>query len=684
MRNTIEILAPAGNEEMLSAAVYSGADAVYLGFTRFNARRSAGNFTPDRLAQAVRFCHARGVKVNVTLNTTLYAGELEEMAQCIREVAAAGADAVILQDLATAALARDIAPALARHASTQLTVHSLSGALQAAEMGFTRVILARELTLAEIEHITKHCGIETEVFVHGALCMSVSGQCYMSAFLGGRSGNRGSCAGPCRLPFDAQNLPAGMPGQEHHLSLKDQSLIEYLPRFQEMGVASAKIEGRLRPPEYVAAAVNACLLAREGKPYDKTLLESVFSRSGFTKGYLEGKIDRTMFGTRTQEDTARTRESLPGLRELYRRERPRVPVRFTVELDPDGVKVTAADGEGNRASAYSEAAPQPAQKDQAPAIEKALSKTGGTPFLFEGMELTGEPGAPSFLPAAQWNELRRQVLEKLLALRSTPRPIPVAAYTLPAFAPRPALKGQALAARFESWDQIPREWAEKLTYFQLPIALARKVPPQLRKKVVLELPRVMFGAVEASLETQIKNTRDQGFLGYEVNNLGQFRLAKGLPLFGGMGLNITNPLSALEAKALGCKSITLLPEVTLSDMETITPGIPVGVVAYGHLPLMFTRACPLKNVTDCDRCSKAGTLTDRKAKKFPVRCGLGIRTIYNPVPLYMGDKPLPGEIKLAWFTLETREEAAAVLEDMKARRPFAGEFTRGLYYKGTN
>ena len=311
-----EILAPAGNADMLCAAVFAGADAVYLGLQNFNARRTAGNFTTEGLRQAVAFCHARDVRVYVTLNTTLYPGELTALAEAVAGIAAAGADAVITQDLAVAALVRRMAPGLALHGSTQMSVQSLDGARRLAALGFTRVILARELTLSEIAGITAGCGIETETFVHGALCMSVSGQCYMSAFLGGRSGNRGGCAGPCRLPFDASGTPG--PAAGHHLSLKDMSVIGHLPQLSAAGVASVKIEGRLRPPEYVAAAVNACLLARAGEPYDTRLLQDVFSRSGFTDGYLTGARNGSMFGTRTEGDAAAAKAAAPRLRELYR------------------------------------------------------------------------------------------------------------------------------------------------------------------------------------------------------------------------------------------------------------------------------------------------------------------------------------------------------------------------------
>ena len=353
----IEILAPVGSEEMLRAAVFSGADAVYLGFSGFNARTGAGNFDADSLKEAVRFCHARGVKVHVALNTTVYGGELAALAAAVKAVAESGADAVICQDLAVAQLIGRIAPDLPRHGSTQMSVHTLQGALELKELGFTRVVLARELSLPEVEHITKHCGIETECFVHGALCMCVSGQCYMSAFLGGRSGNRGSCAGPCRLPFEANPLPEGKPGRLHHLSLKDNSVIDKLDRMQAVGVASAKIEGRLRTPEYVAAAVSACLAGREGRAYDRDLLKNAFSRSGFTSGYLDGKIDGTMFGVRSEADAELTKKTLPALRELYRRERSRVPVQFRLEIEEGGEKLTVTDADGNKAFAYGDAEP---------------------------------------------------------------------------------------------------------------------------------------------------------------------------------------------------------------------------------------------------------------------------------------------------------------------------------------
>ena len=686
----IEILAPVGSEEMLHAAVFSGADAVYLGFSGFNARTGAGNFDADSLKEAVRFCHARGVKVHVALNTTVYGGELASLCDAIRAVAASGADAVICQDLAVATLIGKIAPQLPRHGSTQMSVHTLQGALELKELGFTRVVLARELSLPEVEQITRHCGIETECFVHGALCMCVSGQCYLSAFLGGRSGNRGSCAGPCRLPFEANALPEGKPGRLHHLSLKDNSVIDKLDQLQAIGVASAKIEGRLRTPEYVAAAVSACLAGREGRAYDRDLLKNAFSRSGFTSGYLDGKIDGTMFGIRSEADAELTKKTLPALRELYRRERSRVPVRMKLEIEEGGEKLTVTDADGNKAFAYGDFEPQPARADPTESLKRSLAKTGGTPFAAENIEVEMDEG-PWFVPGSTVNELRREALDALLKKREVLRPWPVQDVELEPLPQRTLPPHRTLRARFERWDQVPEQALSGVEYLILPIAQADRVPREWRGKTLLELPRVMFGKLEEDPARRVAATQDAGFAGYEVSNIAHLRLCRGLPMSGGFGLNVTNQVAAQFYADNGLGSVLILPETKDSDISTIAPThagkpVPTGVLVYGHMPLMVTRACPLQNIHDCAHCDKTGTLTDRKAKKFPVRCGMGVRTIYNPVPIYMGDKPgaLTVDYGVAYFTLESREEAAAILDNIRVHAPFEGDFTRGLYFKGTN
>ena len=690
-----EILAPAGNADMLRAAVLSGADAVYLGLTGYNARRSAGNFTPEELSRAAAFCHARGVRVHVTLNTLVFGPELPGLADAVRAVAEAGADAVIADDLAVAALVKKIAPELALHGSTQMSIHTPEGARQLAAMGYDRVILARELSLDEIRAVAAASPIEVEAFVHGAMCMAVSGQCMMSAFLGGRSGNRGACAGPCRLPFDAAPtvgaLRPGQPGQACHLSLKDMDLVPYLRELAAAGVASVKIEGRLRTPEYAAAAVAACRAARAGEPYDEALLRDIFSRSGFTDGYLTGRNDKNMFGVRTEQDAAATRAAAPRARELYRRELARVPVDFEVSV-PAGsggrIRLQATDPEGRTAAAISRSAAQPAQRDQRESIARSLAKTGGTPFAPGALQLPDEV-CTQFLPGSEWNELRRQVLEALLAARSAPAPKAVHPYTLPAFAARPAGGTPALAARFERAGQLaalPGTLTSRLAWLAVPVGEAAQVPAALRPRTLLELPRVQFGANEEKAAAALAACEGSGFAGVVLNNLAQFRFATSLPRYGGLGLNVTNPLAADEYRRLGLAGLLAHPETPLAAMRLIASGVPTAALCYGHIPLMLTRACPLKNVRDCANCPRSGALRDRKGRDFPVRCsapgGAGVRTVYNPVPLYMGDRlrELPADTAVAAFTLETPERICLILALLLEGRAFDGEFTRGLYY----
>lgn len=678
--NQPEVLAPAGSADMLRAVVFAGANAVYLGLEQLNARRSAGNFTADGLRQAVGFCHARGVRVYVTLNTIVYESELDAAADALRAVCAAGADAAIVQDLGMARLARECAPGLALHGSTQMSVHSPEGARELKELGFSRVILARELSLDEIARIAADCGIEVETFVHGALCMSVSGQCYMSAFLGGRSGNRGMCAGPCRLPFSADGSGAC------HLSLKDLSAVPMLGALRDAGVSSFKIEGRLRTPEYAAAAVNACLASLRGEPYDTTLLRDVFSRSGFTNAYIENKRGPGMFGVRTPADAARAKAALPQLRELFRRERPCVPVDMTLELSPGApASLTARDGDGNAAEKTGVTPPVPAQKDPREGYRRSLEKTGGTPFYARDIALYC--GAEDFVPAGEIGALRRDALEELLAARERPHPLP---FTPPAPRPDRAPRTEpprSLAAQFASVGQIPDD-VSMLDALIVPLDEWEQVPAPLRARTWLALPRLLFGPQEERAAALIERTRGEGFAGYSIGNAAHLRLCRGLPLFAGFGMNVSNSLSVRELSEQGVQIVTLSVEAALAESACIAPGpARTALICYGHMPLMITRACPLRNVRTCAGCSRTGTLTDRKRERFTVCCTGpdGYRTVYNPVPLYMGDRwsELRADTALALFTTETRGRCAEVLALLAARAPLDGRFTRGLYYKGT-
>ena len=401
----IEILAPCGGEDSLPAALNSGADAVYLGVTSFSARRNAKNFDIDALARAVRECHISGVKVYVTMNTLVFDDELTALAATAAGIEKAGADGVIVQDLGAARVIRGAAPSLRLHASTQMTVTSAAGAEFARRHGFSRVVLAREMSLGEIERVVKNVDIETEVFVHGALCVCVSGQCLMSAMYGGRSGNRGLCAQPCRLDFSY--------GDRHSvLSLKDLSVIEHLKELDAAGVTSAKIEGRMKRPEYVAAAVTACRNVLDGKKPDIGTLRAVFSRSGFTGSYYDGTL-RNMQGTRTKDDVEAMSGALAELKKLYDKPYKRHTFDVCVALkagQPVSARVTC---EGNEIYCVTETVPEIAVNRPITAEEIAarLAKTGGTVYELGKADI--DPGSGLMLSASAVNALRRDILARL-------------------------------------------------------------------------------------------------------------------------------------------------------------------------------------------------------------------------------------------------------------------------------
>ena len=400
-----EILAPCGGEDSLPAALNSGADAVYLGVTSFSARRNAKNFDMDALARAVRECHISGVKVYVTLNTLVFDDELTGLAATAAGIEKAGADGVIVQDLGAARIIRGAAPFLRLHASTQMTVTSAAGAEFARKHGFSRVVLAREMSFEEIERVVKNVDIETEVFVHGALCVCVSGQCLMSAMYGGRSGNRGLCAQPCRLDFSYGN-------RHSVISLKDLSIIEHLKELEEIGVASAKIEGRMKRPEYVAAAVTACRNVLDGKKPDMETLRAVFSRSGFTESYFDGSL-RDMQGTRTKEDVEAAGGALTELKKLYDKPYKRHTFDISVSVkhgQPVSARVMC---EGHELAYISEIIPEKAVNRPITAEEIAarLAKTGGTVYELGKADIDLDGGL--VLSASAVNALRREILARL-------------------------------------------------------------------------------------------------------------------------------------------------------------------------------------------------------------------------------------------------------------------------------
>ncbi len=669
-----EILAPVGGKESLIAAVRAGADAVYFGAKGFNARRNAENF--DSLAEAVGYCHARGVKVYVTLNILLLDGEKEAFYETLREVAESGADGVIVQDLAVAAAVRECCPSLPLHASTQLSVHNAAGAKELEKLGFRRVVLARELSLGEIRAIAAETNLQLEVFVHGALCMSVSGMCYLSSILGGRSGNRGLCAQPCRLDF---KNPLG---RHYALSLRDLSAVEFTDDLIAAGVASFKIEGRMKRPEYVAAATAAFREKLSGGAPDLSELAAVFSRSGFTCGYLKSERDARMFGVRTKEDVAASAGSLKKMAAIYRSERKSVSVSMRLALSGEQARLTVSDGENEIEEIASGAETALKSPLSAQRAEEQLAKTGDTPFFLK--EFTFENPEDLTLPVSALNALRRSALERLLAIRETPKKHayypPKEEKTLPH---RRKKTPAALWVRLECADQLgdfPN--AEKII---LPISELAKHPELLGENTVGEIPPLLFGKAEETALSQLLRLRELGLRETYCENIGAFYLSEkaGLLPRAGALLNITNQASLAQYEALGAISATLSFELRLRAAEEIGGTAARGILAYGLLPLMHMRSCPLRGEKGCGACRGGGALTDRMGISFPVLCrGREYSVLLNSVPLYIGDEDLSAfDYALLSFTNEPKTRCEEIYRCFLRGEKPASARTRGLYFR---
>ena len=683
--NNGEILSPAGGPESLTAAVRAGADAVYLGAGSFSARANAHNFSREELSQAVDYCHERGVRVHLAVNTLMRDDELPAALDLIKFACSLPVDAVLVQDMGLLDLLRHFCPQLPLHASTQMSIHSPAGVRACREAGFSRVVLAREMSLQEISSVHQDTpDIELEAFVHGALCMSVSGQCWLSAMLGGRSGNRGQCAQPCRLPFAAKG------GTGHDLSLKDLSLIPRIRELRNAGIDSFKIEGRMKRPEYVAAATYACRLSADGKPLPAQLLEDlhhVFSRSGFTTGYADGKLGREMFGTRSREDVAAAEPACHRLRELYRRELSRVPVKLELTVQAGvPIQLTAADSDGHVAKSISDSFPQPAK--ERPVTEdfckEHLGKTGGTPFTAETIQCHLADGLS--VPVSVLNRLRREVLAHLQQMRQQRQAIPFASvsYEVPPHRASPKLP---LRARFPD-AEIPEE-ALQCSSVTVPYDLPLSVLQELRSRgftVWLEMPRGMFGT-EESVRRTLETAANSGFREVWAGTLNSAQLAKelGLTVYGGFSLNVTNSAALHWYTEFGLTDTELSFELTLRQANALGEKLPRGLVVYGRLALMLTRNCPLANGGGCRHCQTTHSLRDRKGISFPVQCFGGCSEVLNSVPLSMLGKlsECSGQdFGVLRFTTETAEQRAQVLQLAFADKPIAGKVTHGLYYRG--
>ena len=590
-KDKIEILAPAGSHEQLVAAVRAGADAVYLGAGGLNARRNAENFSDyARLREAVEYCHASGVEVHLTANILVRDDEWSAARELTEQACALGVDAVIVQDAGLARYIRAAAPGLVMHASTQMSLHTPGGAMAAAEMGFQRAVLSRELSGREIAEITAASHIETEVFIHGALCMCVSGQCLFSAVLGGRSGNRGLCAQPCRLPFRVTGDKSGFDGC---MSLKDMSHIGHIPDLEKWGVRSIKIEGRMKRPEYVAAAVTACRLMRDEGEVPPDLaqkLTAVFSRSGFTDGYFTGKRGRGMFGTRTKEDVVSASSSLlSSLHPLYKTEFSRIPLRMklTAETENAPSSLQADDGAGHSVSVTGDP-PQPAQRAEFSEeyAARVLGKTGGTPYYLDTLQ--SGVGEGLTLPSSVLSAMKREALEKLNALRRAPRAVPFddgAEECIPT--PRRTFGNgmPPLRVSFRSAEQVP-DSMEGVSMAYLPLetdaeALAQTAERLRRMNILpaVETPRGLFGA-EKQIGQLTAQAAALGIHDSMIHNIGLLPVMKkhGMTIHGGFGLNVFNSRSLDEYAALGIADSELSLELTLGQIAALGSAQPRGMI----------------------------------------------------------------------------------------------------------
>ena len=664
----IEVLSPAGSPESAKAAINGGADAVYLGYGDFNARRNAKNFTLDELRETVKLCHASKVAVHAALNTLVFPGEERRALQTAFEAADAGVDAFIVQDLGLASLLRKELPQMPLHASTQLSVHNVSGAKFCADAGFTRVVLAREMSRQEIAAVHEALpDTELEVFVHGALCMSVSGQCWFSAFLGGRSGNRGLCAQTCRLPFTCA-------GRENAISLKDLSLVSHVRELEEAGVSSLKIEGRMKRPEYVAVSARAVRNAVDGvadKEVDG-LLRDVFSRSGFTDGYYQNRRASGMFGVRTKED-APPAGAFGKINALTRTVCPRLPLDVTLTAhENEPLTLTLAGSE--TVTVRGDVSEQAKTKQDLSRVREALTRFGGTPYFAKTITLDVDESL--FLPASVLNDLRRRAVEKLPWRKPVASPAVFHARETESYVPT------KFVLRAENAASLPQSGNYDVW---LPLAsLSRETVAALQgHRVAAELPRFLpVGAEKATVE-RLKEAKSWGIRYAVCGNVSHLLLAydAGLIPLGAFGLNDANGGTDAFLRAAGVACRTLSFEVSVRQLASFA-GNETLLFAYGRIPVMVTRACPLSGKNGCADCAaRGGTLTDRKGERFPVLCRKGHAEIYNSRPLWLADKDTGDLPRLLYFTTETAEEAAEVLEAYEENRPCEGTFTRGLYFK---
>ncbi len=661
-----ELLAPAGDFRCLLAAVAAGADAVYVGGKKFGARAYAKNFDTEELKRAVRYCHLHGVKLYVTLNTLIYDKELAEAVEYAAELYRIGVDALIAADLGAISAIRRAVPDIEIHASTQMSVHNSLGANMTQELGISRVVLARELSLENIRLATEKSPCEVEVFLHGALCVCHSGQCLFSSLVGGRSGNRGECAQPCRLPYDGGKYP---------LSLRDLSLASHIPALIESGVASLKIEGRMKSAEYVytVTRIYRRLLdeGRRATAAEEEELRRAFSRGGFTDGYLTGKTDKNMTGVRSESD----KESSRSLEELTF-EPIKIPVRATASFrlgTPSTLTLT--DGK-KTVTAYGKS---PTRAESSPLTEDSLaerlSKMGNTYLSLAREDLQIELDGGINLSPADINALRREAAE---LFESQTRDSARIEYTLTQgygqeekFLSALFLDGGA----YREAKALRPDLIERLTYTFLPIT------EEIPEGAGVYIPPVVTDTELPEVISLLRSHRQRGVEYALCGNLGGISLAEllGFTPIGDFRLNITNAESREAYRKMGVTRAVLSPELTLPQARDVRGT----VIGYGRIPLMLTERCFIKENYGCEGCGTSA-LTDRRGESFPLMREYKHRNlILNSKTTYIGDRQ--DELTRyrihsshLIFTVESGEEICSAIENYTEGKPLVGKDIRRI------
>ena len=690
----LELLAPAGSMDALRAAVQNGANAVYLGCGMFNARQSAKNFTTQTLTEAVKYCHVRGVAVHLTLNTLVSDRETGELVELIRHAANSNVDAFIVQDLGVIQLCRQIAPHIPIHGSTQMTVHSLPGVMMCAAWGMTRVVLSRELSREEIRYICENSPIEIEVFAHGALCMSYSGQCYMSAMIGGRSGNRGRCAQPCRQSYGYTHWESKYP-----LSLKDNCLVHYLQELESMGVASIKLEGRMKRPEYVATVTAVYRRAIDEVTVTQPMMEALhtaFNRQGFTDGYYTNRVNRSMFGIR--KDTKEDPQWLQAARQSYENgETELVDISFRVAITNDGSTLSVTDPEGRMCMVEG---PVPELARNVPltgaAVAERVSKTGGTPYRCVEVRTRVDPGLS--MRASDINAMRRDALNQLTALRARrEQPALGNPKRIKDYLGESGLPGVTI--QITSREQLTNKMINmECAMFYIPIHILLEEPELCeklaqRRRIAAVLPRIVHDGELPALHEQLLKIHALGVRDVLVGNLGLLIPCReaGMRIHGDFGLNIYNSRSLAVARELELESACLSFEMTMPQIRDLSKAVPSEIIAYGRLPLMVMEHCLMKNKTgQCSCHAGPMKLTDKTGAEFPIiKDGNSCRSVLlNGKKLSWLDRQDDLARLGLWavrlyFTTENALEVDRVLNEYMNPVPFdPGACTRGLYLRG--